>query len=122
MLSTDGDGGPGASNTNAAKNSLSTLKLRQNQLEEDLRQVERQIYELEEHYIERTQAYGNVVKGWEGFLNYRIQKPGLPQRRTRIARADRIFSNSSVSAPLVSTCDGDGKVLGLGWMMEMAMG
>lgn len=54
----------GAEGLKQKPSDLESLLLRQKQLEEDLRGVERQIYELEEHYIERTHVYGNVIRSF----------------------------------------------------------
>ncbi|CEO98422.1 hypothetical protein PBRA_006536 [Plasmodiophora brassicae] len=82
----------------SASGQLETLSLRQAQLEDDLRRIEKQIFDLETHYIERTQSYGNVVVGWDGFLSCRL--PGNQTiRRGRINPKDRIFSISSTTAP-----------------------
>ena len=51
---------------------LDSLLARRALLEDDLRSVERQLVELEESYMEDTAAYGNVVKGWEGFLSSKM--------------------------------------------------
>jgi Histone acetyltransferase subunit NuA4 len=47
--------------------------------------------------IDETSQYGNVIKGWDGFLN---AKPKVFQtRRVKINEKDRIFSSSSTTAP-----------------------
>lgn len=33
-------------------------------LETELTQIERQVYELEQHYLEETSETGNLVRGW----------------------------------------------------------
>ncbi len=35
-------------------------------LERELAAIERQVYDLEKHYLEDTAASGNVVRGWPG--------------------------------------------------------
>ncbi len=36
-------------------------------LEKELAVVERQVYNLEKHYLEETSATGNVVRGWDAY-------------------------------------------------------
>ena len=107
---------------------LESLLARRLLLEEDLRSVERQLVELEESYMEDTAAYGNVVKGWEGFLSSKLSHKhstaaasgsaasfhsssgglqhsmaaggGEGVRRSRLPPRDRLFSSSSSTAPL----------------------
>lgn len=83
-----------------APETVSELMQRKIQLEEDLKNMEKQIRELEDSYIgitcfrsrcadldlEDTHQYGNVIKGWEGYLNV---KPKAPTSRTRIKISNR---------------------------------
>ena len=42
--------------------------------------------------------YGNVLKGWDGYLQARVRNPQLPppkKQRTAVREADRLFSLSS---------------------------
>lgn len=82
---------------------LSMLEARKAQLLEDLKLVEKQIFDLEEHYLEETFSYGNVVKGWDGFHTANVPKPHSSfssSSRKRIPNGDRIFSASSLSSPV----------------------
>lgn len=48
--------------------------------------------------IEETHHYGNVIKGWEGYLNAK-PKASASNRKPKIGPKDRLFSSSSVTAP-----------------------
>jgi len=89
----------------ASANTLEAMLAKRQQLEEDLVRVERGIFELEEVYLEDTSSYGNVVKGWDGFLTSR-PKPHSAAKRATIAYKERIFSKSSTTAPRL---DGEGE-------------
>ena len=47
---------------------LAALKKRKLQVEEDLKNVEKQIFDLEEAYIEETILYGNIIRGWSEYV------------------------------------------------------
>jgi hypothetical protein len=84
---------------------IDQLRARKEQLEEDLRAIEKQIYDLEEHYIDETYSYGNVIRGWDNFLTARVPRASVAirestQQSKSRRQPDRIFSQSSVSAPL----------------------
>ncbi|CAM9855944.1 unnamed protein product [Chrysoparadoxa australica] len=59
-------------------------------LEESLNSIERDIFEAETDYVIDT-PHGNVIRGWEGFLD---SKPSLPVKR-KVETKERIFSHSS---------------------------
>mmetsp|Transcript_15759 Transcript_15759/g.38861 ORF Transcript_15759/g.38861 Transcript_15759/m.38861 type:complete len:137 (+) Transcript_15759:94-504(+) len=77
---------------------MKAMLARKAQIEEDLKNTEKQIFDLEEAYIADTGLYGNVIKGWEG---YSSAKPKQTQnmRKAKIIDKDRIFSDSSTTAP-----------------------
>jgi hypothetical protein len=47
---------------------LEALAQRKARLEEELREVEKQVYNLETSYLNDSSTHGNVLKGFEGFL------------------------------------------------------
>ncbi|MDA9097491.1 chromatin modification-related protein EAF6/MEAF6 [bacterium] len=78
---------------------LSTLQQRKERLDEELEQVEKQVYDLETHYLNDSSQYGNVLKGFEGFLS---QTKNTSQKKARNFKPeDRLFSLSSASSPVV---------------------
>lgn len=47
---------------------LEALAQRKSRLEDELREVEKQVYNLETSYLNDSSTHGNVLKGFEGFL------------------------------------------------------
>ena len=47
---------------------LEALAQRKARLEDELRDVEKQVYHLETSYLNDSSTHGNVLKGFEGFL------------------------------------------------------
>jgi len=85
---------------------VTQLRARRQYLIEDLKSVEQQIYDMEERDLEETAAYGNVVKGFDNFISARVPKhtalsAPMSSSRKRALGADRVFSLSSSSAPMV---------------------
>jgi len=62
-------------------------------------QIEAEILELEGSYLEDTATTGNILKGWDGYFHSGTQQRGGP-RVVKVKNSDRIFSNSSATAPL----------------------
>lgn len=65
--------------------------------------VEKQLFEIESRYLDETLPFGNVVRGWEGFLDKKVARSnerGGPKRDKRFKPSDRIFSYSSVTSPI----------------------
>lgn len=54
---------------------LAQLAQRKAKLEEELRDVEKQVYSLETSYLNDSAVYGNVLRGFEAFLG-----PAKPQK------------------------------------------
>jgi chromatin modification-related protein EAF6 len=56
---------------------LATLQQRKERLDEELKQVEKQVYDLETAYLNDSSTHGNVLKGFEGFLSQTKKSLGL---------------------------------------------
>lgn len=60
-------------------------------LEDELEKVEQQIYDLETKYLDQSSAFGNAIRGYEGFLG----GVGQGNRKVVVRDQDRLFSMSS---------------------------
>jgi len=60
-------------------------------LEDELEKVEQQIYDLETKYLDQSSAFGNAIRGYEGFLG----GVGQGNRKVVVRDEDRLFSMSS---------------------------
>ena len=85
--------------------SHATILEKKQLLEEDLRRVEKQIYELEGEYLQETVKDGNILRGWDGYLG-KGASSGAIRRINRFREADRMFSASSVTSGQASTFNG----------------
>ena len=69
-------------------------------LDEQLVQIEEQIFKTEGSYLEETANSGNIVRGFDGWVKG-VQVGGRggvdDRRRGRVRDEDRVFSRSSVS-------------------------
>jgi hypothetical protein len=78
------------------------LQDRQTSVSRRLAQIQQQLYKLEEQYLDATQVRGNIVRGWEGFLDFKprsaMNNSAKKERRTKAS--DRMFSFSSIGAPI----------------------
>ena len=71
-------------------------------LEEDLRRIEKQIYDLEGEYLQETVKDGNILRGWDSYHGKQASS-GAIRRINRFREADRMFSASSVTSGQAST-------------------
>ncbi|KAH9315174.1 hypothetical protein KI387_023801, partial [Taxus chinensis] len=79
---------------------LTALFNKREKLQEELRLVEKQVYDLETSYLQDSSQCGNVLKGFEGFLSSTKNTANLKRSR-KFQPEDRLFSLSSVTSPVV---------------------
>ncbi|KAF8006373.1 hypothetical protein BT93_K0618 [Corymbia citriodora subsp. variegata] len=77
---------------------LSSLLAKRAKLHEELRNIEKQVYEMETSYLQDPSQCGNVLKGFEGFLSA-SKSTALLKRSRKFQPEDRLFSLSSVTSP-----------------------
>ncbi|ONK66307.1 uncharacterized protein A4U43_C06F6340 [Asparagus officinalis] len=92
----DSEGQRTSSNPQAT---LTALVGKREKLKEELRMIERQVYDLETSYLQESSQYGSVLKGFEGFLS--LSKSTNMKRSRKFQPEDRLFSLSSVTSPAV---------------------
>ncbi|XP_057965606.1 uncharacterized protein LOC131156161 isoform X2 [Malania oleifera] len=76
---------------------LASLISKRGKLHDELRNIEKQVYELETSYLQDPSQCGNVLKGFEGFLSS-SKSTTLLKRSRKFQPEDRLFSLSSVTS------------------------
>ncbi|KAK6141638.1 hypothetical protein DH2020_024611 [Rehmannia glutinosa] len=88
---------------------LAALLCKRAKLHEELRNIEKQVYDMETSYLQDPSQCGNVLKGFEGFLSS-SKNTTLLKRSRKFQPEDRLFSLSSVTSPAAEEVARDGGV------------
>ncbi|KAH9785435.1 Histone acetyltransferase subunit NuA4-domain-containing protein [Citrus sinensis] len=79
---------------------MASLLSKKAKLQEELNNIEKQVYDMETSYLQDPSQCGNVLKGFEGFLSS-SKNTALLKRSRKFQPEDRLFSLSSVTSPAV---------------------
>ncbi|KAI0523986.1 hypothetical protein KFK09_003350 [Dendrobium nobile] len=91
----DLDGPTGAGNP---ESDIAAALANRDRLQDELRSIEMQAYELETSYLQESLHCGSVLTGFEEYLSSTRSGTNL-RRSARIRLKDRMFSLSSVTSP-----------------------
>ncbi|XP_051193094.1 uncharacterized protein [Lolium perenne] len=96
---------------------LSALMSKRAKLQEEVRSIERQVYDMETTYLQESNQFGSVLKGFESFLSSSKNTSNLKRSR-KFQPDERLFSLSSVTSPAVeeqlAAREADGREYGTG--------
>ncbi|BBN03009.1 chromatin modification-related protein EAF6 [Marchantia polymorpha subsp. ruderalis] len=79
---------------------LAVLLSKREKLNEELKSVEKQVYDMETTYLHDSSQCGSVLKGFEAYLSS-SKNAGNLKRSRKFQPEDRLFSLSSVTSPAV---------------------
>ncbi|KAK9711817.1 Chromatin modification- protein meaf6 [Basidiobolus ranarum] len=91
-----------------AEKELQEYLERKKHVDRKLTDIEVKIYRMEENYVEATSHTGNVIQGFDNYLNTRSEK-----KRVKTSDSQRIFTKSSTTAyKAIETIEDDDSSLG----------